>query len=223
MTSRIQTLGRRTVLGGGMAAGVAAVLSRAAPRAVAADTHPTHAWTRSRSLNGWPVLSAFEEIRVEGTERTVALRAGATAVVLLHVVRRYHYEIDELRGGDLHSGTTQRRVASAPQSNFLSGTAVEVRRGSYPLGASGGLFAPELTVVRDIVAACDGVVQWGGDLSVPMEGYFAIAARPGSAALGRLAARLSGDDTFDSARGVGAIDAFDPVRLAQSRRFHRRG
>lgn len=216
-------LARRTVIGGGVAVGATVVMLGPVERVAAAGPHPTYPWTRRLSANGWPVLSSFDELRVEGTDRTVALCEGASSVVLLHVVRRYHYEIDQLRTGDLDGGTTDRRIASPAQSNFLSGTAVEVRRGWYPLGAKGGLFPDELTVVRDIVAECDGVVQWGGDLSLPMEGYFSIAERPGSAALGRVAARLSGDDSFDSARGAGAIDAFDPVRLAQSRQFHRRG
>ncbi len=222
MTTK-RTVGRRTVVAGGVAAATAATVLGRPGNARADGARPTHPWTRSTSANGWPVRASFDDMRVEGTDLSIALHSGATAVVLLHVVRRYHYEIDGLRRGDLAGGTTHRRVTTAPQPNFLSGTAVEIRRGSYPLGVGGGLFAEELTVVRDIVAECDGVVQWGGDLSVPMEGYFAIATRPGSAALGRLAARLSGDDAFDSARGAGAIDAFDPVRLAQSRQFHRRG
>ncbi len=66
---------------------------------------------------------------VEGSPITVALRGGDSAIVLLHVARRFFYEIDsELRTEDISGHTTDRAVATAYESNSLSGTAQSHRR-----------------------------------------------------------------------------------------------
>ncbi|GGT84324.1 hypothetical protein GCM10010272_31120 [Streptomyces lateritius] len=52
--------------------------------------------------NGWPLESATDASgtvwtrQVPGSSVAVALRLGEPAVVLVHVIRRYHYEIDTL-------------------------------------------------------------------------------------------------------------------------------
>jgi hypothetical protein len=111
----------------------------------------------------------------------------------------------------------------AEQSNYLSGTALGIRPGSYPVGQRGNLFPKELIVIEDMVAECEGVVRWGGDLSVPMEGHFQIDLPPTEARVRRLAERFGYLDAFDSPYGAGAIDAFDRGRLARARKFRQRG
>jgi hypothetical protein len=212
---------RRTALAGGLAIAVAAVGLRI-PRAGAA-TPGKQRWTRSRSANGWPVLDSFETVTVEGSGVVVPLAGGVPATILTHLARRFHYEIDTLRDGDLRGGTTDRSVLVAEQSNYLSGTALEVRPGSYPVGQRGNLFPNELVVIEDMLAECEGVVGWGGDLSVPMEGHFQIDLPPTDARVRRLAERFGYIDTIDSPRGAGAVDAFDPARRAKARKFRQQG
>jgi hypothetical protein len=226
MTSHIAAPTRRTVLAGGAALAVAWGLR--APRARAADAPtPTpgelQRWSQASSANGWPVLTGFQSVDVQGAAVTVPLAAGAAAAVLVHLARRFHYEIDSLRPGDVVGGTSDRNVRVAAQSNYLSGTAIGIRPGTYPLGQSGNLFPAQLVVVRDMVAECDGVVGWGGDLAEPMEGHFQLVLPPTDVRVRRLAERFGFTDTLDSAQGAGAVDATDPARRAQARSYARTG
>ncbi|MFH8661984.1 hypothetical protein [Streptomyces afghaniensis] len=59
-------------------------------------------------------------LRVEGTAVDVPLLTGDVATVLLHVARRFAYEIDVLRPGDVHGHTDHRVVEAGFESNHLS-------------------------------------------------------------------------------------------------------
>jgi hypothetical protein len=201
----------------------------ASPRAAAGATGGH--WSGGRSANGWAVKDGaggsdgIAVHRVEGSNASVALLAGDVATVLLHVTRRFHYEIRTLKAGDVHGHTTDRSVRADQESNYLSGTAVALCPDLYPAGARGGLFPHEIAVVRDILAECEAVVRWGGDdPDVPKEGHFQIDVRPGDAALRKLA------DTIEKwnrtpGKGAGATNAFTPQRLraAKAMRTRQRG
>ncbi|MEU4743494.1 hypothetical protein AB0G02_23940 [Actinosynnema sp. NPDC023658] len=191
-----------TVLGG--AGGLAVAWSTGAVPAAHAAGAPT--------ANGWPVLGAgsgaLASYVVEGTNVAVTLLSGETATVLLHVIRRFHYEVGALEPGQV-VGHTEQPGPTPPESNHRSGTAVAIRPTQYPSGAKGGLFPHEVAIVRDILADCEGVVRWGGDYArAPKEGHFQIDVRPDSKALARVAHKLDGP--HDSA-GTTA-DPFTPAR-----------
>src|SRR3954471_17565435 len=156
-------LSRRHMLAAaGMAdAGTAVPAAPAAP-ASAAPKHPR--WSGRISQNGWPIVDGTKvaTVKVEGSNAGVALLPGDVATVLLHVARRFHYEVDALASGDVSGHATTRTVTAAYESNYLSGTALAIRPNVYPTGSAGNLFPTELLVVRDILAECDGVVRWGG-------------------------------------------------------------
>jgi hypothetical protein len=83
------------------------------------------------------------------------------STVLLHVARRFACEVDMLRPGDLQGHTTDRKVGTAFESYYLSGTAVAIRPLHYPLGAdveNTGMNEAERIVVADILVDCGGVV-----------------------------------------------------------------
>ncbi|AEV84309.1 hypothetical protein ACWT_3286 [Actinoplanes sp. SE50] len=144
---------------------------------------------------------------VQGTDLAVALLPGPAATILLYAARRFHYEIDALRSGDL--------VTDA------SGTVLDIRPGWYPAGARDGFLPYQLIVVHDIVAQCDGLLRWGGDERTPREGRFAIAVAPTDHRLRVLAKRLDTDAASPSRRvGAGTALPFttDRVRRAQSLR-----
>lgn len=83
----------------------------------------------------------------------VAVSIGDVETVLVHVVRRFHYEIDTLRKGEVVGRRKPGQVRKGlPQGNQASGTAVQIRPGRYPHGAKGGFFPDQLTVIRDILA-----------------------------------------------------------------------
>ncbi|MGW8365517.1 hypothetical protein ACWGK1_33840 [Streptomyces wedmorensis] len=219
-------LSRRRVLGAaGSVAGAAALgfldltpAAAATPGAQAGPEPTPTTWRGSRSANGWKILEEAAAHPIEGSGLTVRLAGGDAATILLHVARRFHYEIDELRTGDVTGHTTSRSVRRPHESNYLSGSAIAIRAYAYPLGVRGGLYAHEQVVVRDILAELDGVVAWGGDLASPQESHFELALAPTHPKVRGVARKLRGwRDT--PGQGAGTIDAFAPERLASAQAF----
>lgn len=108
------------------------------------------------------------------------------------MARRFHYEIGALKAGEIAGHRTARTISQPYESNYLSATAIAIRPELYPLGVRDGFFPLELTIVRDILAECEGVIRWGGDETNPMEGHFQIDVKPGDRKLRVLAARIDG-------------------------------
>ncbi|MCI4064195.1 hypothetical protein MRQ36_16950 [Micromonospora sp. R77] len=207
---------RRHVLLAGVA-GAGAVALAGSPAAAASPTATSagQPWTRATSQNGWPVIgsTATRTYHVEGSNASVALLTGEVATVLLHVVRRFHYEISAVTVGAVSGHHTNRRISAPYESNYLSGTAVAIWPDRYPAGVRGGFFAHEVAVVRDILAECEGVVRWGGDHRArPKEGHFQIDVRPGDGRLLRVARKIG---SWDATPGNGAgtpADIYSPGR-----------
>ncbi|MFD9440570.1 hypothetical protein ACFWBR_17540 [Streptomyces sp. NPDC060006] len=160
------------------------------------------------SANGWPVTAVGITTQpVPGTSASVALRDGDVSVVLVHVARRFHYEVEEVARHEL-AGHRPAAGLTGHATNYASGTALAVRPDAYPLGATGVLFPHQEAVVRDIVKECGGVVAWGGRLRRPHMAHFQIDVRPGDPRLRRLANRIRGwDETPGKGAGVFALGA----------------
>ncbi|NUS10240.1 MAG: hypothetical protein HOV92_38900 [Streptomyces sp.] len=187
-------LPRRALLLAGLAGAVAAGISL--PTAA-----PASAATRTTSANGWPVTTTgISTLPVPGTPASVALLEGDVSTVLLHVIRRFHYEVEEVGRHEL-AGHRPAAGLTGHTTNYASGTAVEIRPAAYPLAATGVLFPQQLAVVRDILKECGGVVAWGGHLRRPHAAHFQIAVRPGDTRLRGLAQRIKG---WTQAPGQGA-------------------
>ena len=222
--SRRRVLGATTALAGatalgGLGSAPAAAAGRAGTRA---GSVRASAWTRSRSANGWEVLDEATLYGIEGSGRSVRLAGADAATILLHVARRFHYEIDQLRKDDVRGHRTSRAVEQPYESNYLSGTAIEIREPAYPLGARAGFYPQELVVIRDILAELDGVVAWGGDFSVPKESHFEIALKPGHPKVKGTARKIAAWNAGPGGQGAGAVDAFDAGRQKRARAFARR-
>ncbi|WP_216212405.1 hypothetical protein [Amycolatopsis aidingensis] len=186
-----------------LAAGGLAGTAVAAPRRSAAEPRPTR-WTRATSANGWPILDAVSHWRIEGSDVDVPVQ-DAAAPLLLYVARRFHYEIDELRTGEVLGHTTDRAVIAEYESDYLSGSAIAIRPKAYPAGVGGGLFPQELAVVRDILTDLEGVVGWGGDEDLPKESHFHIATGPDDPALNRVTDKMRYWNTTPG-KGAGAAE-----------------
>ncbi|MFF0290223.1 hypothetical protein [Streptomyces sp. NPDC005262] len=183
------------------------------------------------STNRWEMQKAADDggdivtRHVAGTGLKVSLRMGDTEAVLIHVIRRYHYEVDAL---GLHGepnpvegwvAPSAVRDSRLPESNQASGTAVVIRPDSYPPGMRGGFTAGQQLIIRDIVADTEGVVRWGGEDRRPYEGLFYLTVRPGDARLARVAAKLR---TWDETPGAGAgvvPDVTEPSRRRRAARY----
>lgn len=169
------------------------------------------------SANGWSLEQKANHVStvwtrsVSGAGLTVDVRIGDAEAILFHVVRRFHYEIEQLTRINL---TGWRRIGdlnkNRPESNLASGTAVRIRPGA---AAKGSLFPFQETVLRDILADCGGVVRWGGDDFHIDESLFYLDRGPTDPQVRELADRLRKDEATPG-RGAGK-----PVNvLADSRR-----
>ncbi|MBC2962378.1 M15 family metallopeptidase [Nocardioides deserti] len=162
-----------------------------------------------RSLNGWEmergvgIGGQLWERPLTGTGGTFGIRSGDVEVVLIRVVRRFHYEVAELAPASVVGFLSHRTVGRGHDGNHASGTAVDVLPTCYPLGARGGFFPDQVATIRDILAECRGLVAWGGDFAVPVESHFEIAAAPEDGRLGMLASQFRAwDETPGRTPGV---------------------
>ncbi|MFC8193935.1 hypothetical protein ACFUTV_00915 [Streptomyces sp. NPDC057298] len=222
-------ISRRSLLNAAAGAGVlvvaqGTVLPAAAANAADDPTGPAE-WTRKSSSNGWridPVAVAVHH--VEGTTRSVSLHKGDAAVILLHIARRWHYEIagiDTGEGGGITAHTTRRTVSAAFESNYLSGTAIALHPRAYPLAGSERLWPHHEAIVRDILVDCEGTVAWGGDLKPAKASHFHIAVRSGDRALARVAEKLdtSRHREFRAQTAGTVADPAAPGRRVKARRL----
>jgi hypothetical protein len=218
-------LSRRRLLAAGATTGAAVAVSMCSGGAAqAAPAVPgARPWRDATSANGWPVLAEADWHPIEGSGQRVRLAGGDAAVLLTHVARRFHYEIDQLRAGDVQGHTDGALVTEPYESNYLSGSAIVIRPQAYPLGVGGGLFPAELVVVRDILAELDGAVAWGGDFDRPKESHFEIAFRPGHPTVAAVARKIRGWQDGPGSQGAGAVDAFRPDRRVKAQAVARSG
>ncbi|MEU9332426.1 twin-arginine translocation signal domain-containing protein [Streptomyces sp. NPDC048290] len=165
--------------------------------------------TGTPSTNGWEMERTADDHGhiytrpVPGTPVPgVQVRMGDAETILVHAIRRFHYEIDELRAGDVIGWRPPTKVRKGlPESNQASGTAVQIRPGHYPSGTRGGYFPHQLTTVRAILADCDGVLAWGGDDPHPDESLFYLKTPPTDPQIPTTAEKLR---TWNQTPGKGA-------------------
>ncbi|MDC0770908.1 hypothetical protein [Streptomyces sp. HD] len=217
---------RRTFMGAAAGTGLLVLADGALVPGSAAAAPTDRRWSRDRSANGWRIApAAIGTHRIQGTTAKVALHTAA-ASVLLHVARRWHYEIAPLdtgEGGGVTGHTTSRVIGADFESNHLSGTAIALHPTAYPLGGSERLWPHQEAVVRDILADCEGIVTWGADLTPVKASHFHLNAGPGSRALAKVATRLdtSRHSEFRTQTAGAVADPATPARLAKSRRVQR--
>ncbi|HEY4455197.1 MAG TPA: hypothetical protein VGN81_12855 [Pseudonocardiaceae bacterium] len=203
---------RRLLVSGLGAAGGVLLASGLAQPAFAA------AWTSNTTANDWPVIAAPKPLEIEGTNLAVALLPGDVATVLLHCARRFCYEIDDTLTQTDVSGYSANRSVGAPfESNYLSGTAFALRPNFYPLGVQNGFFPRDVVIIRDILADCEGVVRWGGDLNPAKESHFQIDVPPNNATLAAVANKITRWQQLPGQGAGSATDPFSPDRLRAAR------
>jgi hypothetical protein len=213
---------RRSLLGFAAGAGVVTLVPGTAARAAEPTT-----WTRRTSANGWRIdPAAVESVRIEGSLASVTVRRGEAAAILLHIARRWHYEIDPVDTGEggITGYTADRAIGADFESNYLSGTAIAIWPNAFPLGGGETIWPHQEVIVRDILLDTEGIVAWGGDLTPAKAGHFHLAVRPGDATLARVAARL--DTTHQRAsrqQTAGTVaDPFSAARRDRARRVPKR-
>ncbi|WP_328871579.1 hypothetical protein OHT76_16445 [Streptomyces sp. NBC_00287] len=181
------------------------------------------------SPNGWEMELATDKggavwtRPVPGTPiEGVAVRIGDVETVLVHVIRRFHYEVDELRKGDVVGWRSPNAVRRGlAESNQASGTAVQIRPGHYPSGVKGGFFTPQQLVIRDILAELEGVVRWGGDDKRPDESLFYLDVKPDSPLLAKVVRKLRGWQEEPGKGAGGPVDVLAGKRRSAAKELAR--
>jgi hypothetical protein len=145
---------------------------------------------------------------------SVAVWIGDVELILLHVVRRFHYEVEQIQRADLAGWCEITKLRKGlPESNLASGTAVRIRPGAR---AKGGFFPLQELALRDVLVDCEGVVRWGGDDRAVDESLFYIAVGPHDERVRSLANKLRG---WEASPGEGAgvgVDFLSPSRRSQA-------
>ncbi|MFJ4869979.1 hypothetical protein [Streptomyces sp. NPDC088757] len=220
------TVSRRALVKGTGVITVTAVLGSIAPSvATAAPTSGPVGGPAEvpASANGWALEKEANHVStvwtrpVPGAGIKVDVRIGDVEAILLHVVRRYHYEIEQLSTVDLAGWQRIDDLEKdGAESNLASGTAVRIRPGA---GASGSLFPLQVLTVRDILADCEGVVRWGGDDAPADESLFYIDRGPDDPSVRWLADRLRrAEATPGEGAGV-TVDVLAPSRRDRAKRL----
>ncbi|WLW53912.1 M15 family metallopeptidase [Streptomyces sp. YU58] len=216
-----------TAVAVGAVSGTAVTASASGGATSGSAASDTAAGSGAVSANGWPIAAAPDDggsvwtRPVPGTGFGVAVAIGDVETILVHVVRRFHYEVEALRDGDV-IGYRAPATTKGYETNHASGTAVDIRPDCYPAGVKGGFFAPQAAVIRDILADCEGVVKWGGDFTTPDESHFQIDVPPTSPEVKRVADKFR---AWNASPGEGAgvaRDALDGDRRAAARALQRR-
>ncbi|MEV8023061.1 twin-arginine translocation signal domain-containing protein [Streptomyces sp. NPDC086554] len=216
---------RRTVLThAGIITAAAAVTSLTPSVATAApgEAPKTASAKVPTSANGWSLEKEANHVStvwtrpVPGTSLKLDIRIGDAEAILLHVIRRFHYEVEQLHPGDLVGWQRIDKLSeNLPESNLASGTAVRIRPGA---AAKGSMFPLQEIVVRDILADCESVVRWGGDDNPVDEALFYLDRSPDSHQVRDLARKLrQGEVTA----GQGAGTTVDPLSKARRERAQR--
>lgn len=217
---------RRTVLRTAAVTGAAAAVGSVLPAAPAAAREGRGPKRPATSENGWTIQANADldsqvwTRSVAGTGLSVPVWIGDVEAILLHVIRRFHYEIEEIQPNDLVGWTPASKVRKrGPESNLASGTAVRIRPGAR---AKGGFFPLQELVLRDILADCDGLVRWGGDDREVDESLFSIAAGPRDERVSAVGARLRGWETSPGEGAGITVDVLSPSRRTRAEGLARR-
>lgn len=129
------------------------------------------------------VPTTIDTFKIEGSSATVALRTGPVAVVLLHVARRWHYEIAPLDTGEGGGVVGFTDDARGP---YRTGTAIALHPTAYPANGSERLWPHQEEIVRDILVDCGGTVAW----TPKHASHFQVTVGAADRTLAGIAARL---------------------------------
>jgi len=147
--------------------------------------------TITTTMNGYSLISVpLTTITAGG--RSTQVRSGPVAVVLAHVARRFHAEVESLvTFHGWRSVATNAAVGGHPRSNHPSGTAFDANGFAHPYRAPVNFTAAQVAAIRRILAEVAPVVRWGGDFGAALRDgmHFEIVGTAAQVAV--VAARLT--------------------------------
>jgi len=154
--------------------------------------------------NGYKIISAFSrsalaDVKV-GKLATVQLRKGSTTTVLAWLGRELNAGVEKaVSFYGWRTPATNRNVGGSPDSNHVSGTAIDFNGAKHRNEAahgharlSSGWSSSQVKAIRTLLKACSGVVHWGGDYNPGYRDYMHFDVRASVAALDAAAKKLKG-------------------------------
>lgn len=119
------------------------------------------------SEDGWRICDEAEcdWAQVPGTDVTLQVRRGVPTTILIEFARRFNERIEPLRDADSACWTPTNDV---PNSNHLSGTAMDLNWDSHPFHAV-GTYGDRIDALRQLLNEFKGCVWWGGDWTDPVD------------------------------------------------------
>lgn len=159
------------------------------------------AYGYTHSENGWPMVNRDGCVVANPVphSNTAPVRAGVAATILNAWLIWYHRHVEPITSPVWGWS----RENDVPNSNHLSGTALDINAPKYPWGYR-TMPASRIALVRKGLALFQGCVFWGADWSRADEMHYQIGYPEGDARLSHLAAQLEdgylglyGPDTGD--------------------------
>lgn len=150
-------------------------------------------WTASPDPHTFGGLDDREVAGAPGVKCAPGVRAGDVAVVLFYVAEQFHKYVEPLVPGTCW-GFNYRPDANNPHvlSCHASATAIDLNAPKHPNGVRGTFTPAQVAMIRTILAACEGVVHWGGDfVGTDDEMHFEIFGD--AAHVAAVARKLAGD------------------------------
>lgn len=148
------------------------------------------AYGNTWSENGWRMCNRDECI-VAGPSvglpftDTAPIRRGSASTILVAWMLWYHRNVEPLRSPVWGWSATN----DVPDSNHLSGTAIDINAPQYPWGAR-TMPAARIGTIRRGLALFDGVVFWGADWQRADEMHYQLAHPEGDPLISAFAAKL---------------------------------
>ena len=142
----------------------------------------------SVSENGWRMCNADEcsKVQVVPAAKVVPLRRGDASTILNAWIIYHHKHIEPITS-QVWGWSPYNDV---PNSNHLSGTAIDVNAPKYPWGAR-TMPADVIARVRRGLAAFEGTIFWGADWARADEMHFQLGFPEGDKRIAAFAAKLN--------------------------------
>lgn len=132
----------------------------------------------TNSQNGWPINPPGQTTLTVAGVVFGGVRSGAVFTVLSYLATRFHHEVEPLVVGTCGAYNPRKIAGTDVWSNHASATAIDTNWREHVQGRRGTFSYAQEQAIRRILAACHGVVRWGGDFSNVDEMHFEIIGTP---------------------------------------------